>query len=309
MSMSSQPWSEQHIPDLTGHLAVVTGANAGTGFETARALAGRGASVILACRDAEKAKAAMNAIRAAHPEARLAFELLDLGSLASVRAAAKSIGDGHPRIDLLFNNAGVMVPPRGRTADGFETQLGTNHLGHFAFTGLLLDRLLATPDSRVVTMSSTAHRIGRMRFDDLHFERGYRPWAAYGQSMLANLLFTYELHRRLRKAGATTLAVAAHPGYARTELQRHAYRSRVNRILFAPFTALLSHTARQGALPLLRAAVDADAHGGEYFGPDGCFELVGNPARVSSNARSHDETDQRRLWEVSESLTGVVYPL
>ena len=307
--MTPQPWSELHIPDLTGRLAVVTGANAGTGFETARALAGRGATVILACRNADKAHAAMDAIRATRPEARLEFEPLDLGALASVRAAAKAIGDRHPRIDLLINNAGVMVPPRGRTADGFETQIGTNHLGHFAFTGLLLECLLAVPGSRVVTMSSTAHRMGRMRFDDLHFERGYRPWAAYGQSKLANLLFTYELQRRLQRAGAATLAVAAHPGYARTELQRHANRSRLNRILFAPFTALLSHDAQRGALPLLRAAVDAGVRGSDYYGPNGYLELVGDPERVSSNARSRNEADQRRLWQVSESLTGVAYPL
>ena len=203
--MTSSPhlatWSIQDIPDQTGRVVVITGANSGTGFAVAQVLASKGATVILACRNDAKAQAAATAIRAAHPAAAIGTVPLDLGSLASIRAAADEILTRHARIDLLLNNAGVMVPPAGKTAEGFETQFGTNHLGHFALTGLLLERLRSTPSARIVTMSSGAHKIGKMQFEDLHFERGYKPWAAYGQSKLANLLFTYELQKRLAKAG------------------------------------------------------------------------------------------------------------
>ena len=305
--MSQQAWTIQDLPDQTGRLAVVTGASSGTGWETANALAARGATVVLACRNAQKTEAALQRIRLAHPGARVEGQALDLGSLRSIRKAAAALRARFDRVDLLINNAGVMIPPYGRTEDGFETQIGTNHLGHYAFTGLLLDRLLATPGARVVTMSSAAHRIGGINFDDLHAERGYRAWAAYGQSKLANLLFTYELQRRLAAAGSGTLALAAHPGWARTELQRH-----VGGLLGLPMALLapgFSQGSEGGALPLLRAATDPAALGGTYYGPAGLLELKGRPVRVSSNGRSHDEALQGRLWQRSEQETGVVFAL
>jgi len=303
LTTSPHTWTEQDLPDQTGRLAVITGANSGTGLEAARVLARRGAAVVLGCRIPGKAQDALRALQADCPGAAVETVALDLGSLDSVRAAAEVIKVRHRRLDLLLNNAGVMVPPFGRTADGFETQLGTNHLGHFALTGLLLGRLLATPGSRIVTMSSMAHKQGTLQFDDLGFERGYRPWAAYGQSKLANLLFTYELHRRLGKAQSATLALAAHPGWSRTNLQRHVQARR----LMSLVGTLFSQSSEAGALPLLRAAVDPAARGGEYYGPSGFLELKGHPVVVSSNGQSHDEAVQGRLWQVSEQLTGVVY--
>ncbi len=305
--MSKQGWSIQDIPDQTGRVAVVTGATSGTGFETAKALAGQGATVVLACRNETKALGAQRLIQVAHPGAQVEIQALDLGSLRSVREAATAISRCFDRLDLLINNAGVMVPPYGKTQDGFELQLGTNHLGPFAFTGLLLERLTTTPGSRIVTMSSTAHRWGQVRFEDLQRERRYRAWEAYGQSKLANLLFTYELQRRLGTAGAGTIAVAAHPGWARTELQRHAKQSWWMQALMSTAEGLLSQDSAAGALPLLRAATDPVVKGGTYFGPSGIRELKGDPIQVVSNQRSHDMELQRRLWRVSEQSTGVVY--
>jgi NAD(P)-dependent dehydrogenase (short-subunit alcohol dehydrogenase family) len=303
--MAEQVWTSQDIPNQSGRVAIVTGATSGTGFEAAKALAGRGATVILACRNVVKAADALERIQRVHPGARVEVQRLDLGSLKSVRAAAAAIRERHDRLDLLLNNAGVMIPPYGKTGDGFETQIGTNHFGPFAFTGLLLDRLLATPGSRIVTMSSVAHRSGRIDFEDLHFERAYRAWAAYGQSKLANLLFTCELQRRLGAAGAGTLSVAAHPGWARTELQRHA--GWMGWLRITGVEALLSQDALGGALPLLRAATDPAVAGGEYFGPSGFQELKGPPVRVQASPRSQDADLQRRLWRCSELSTGVVY--
>lgn len=306
--MARSTWTIHDIPDQSGRVAVVTGATSGTGFETAQVLAGQGATVILACRDGQKAAEALRRIQATHPGSRVEVQRLDLASLPSVREAAAAIRERYDRLDLLINNAGVMIPPYGKTEDGFETQVGTNHLGHFAFTGLLLDRLLATPGARIVTMSSVAHRWGRIHFEDLHFERGYHPWAAYGQSKLANLLFTYELQRRLSAAGSGTLSLAAHPGWARTELQRHAEQN-----WWAPLfrltglEALCSQDAAGGALPLLRAATDPSAAGGEYYGPSRFQECKGAPVRVRSNPRSHEADLQQRLWQRSELSTGIVY--
>ncbi|WP_306591149.1 oxidoreductase [Geothrix sp. 21YS21S-4] len=305
--MSAPGWNANAIPDQTGRVAVVTGATSGTGFQAALALAGRGARVILACRNASKAEEAIGRIRAVHPRAQVEVQALDLGSLASVRAAAAVIRARTERLDLLLNNAGVMIPPHGRTEDGFETQIGTNHFGHFALTGLLLEHLLATPGSRIVTMSSLAHRNGRIQADDLNFERGYRAWAAYSQSKLANLLFAFELHRRLEAAGISTLSVAAHPGWARTELQRHAGWIRWMRAL--GLEALLSQDAAGGALPLLRAATDPTVEGGVYYGPTGFQELKGAPAPVAPIALSRDRDLQAWLWRRSEESTGVAYPI
>jgi NAD(P)-dependent dehydrogenase (short-subunit alcohol dehydrogenase family) len=306
--MSRDKWTAEDMPNQTGRVAVVTGANTGIGLETAKALAARGASVVLAVRNLEKGKQAAGTITKASPAAKVAVQRLDLSSLDSVRAAAAELRAGHDRIDLLINNAGVMYTPRSTTADGFELQFGTNHLGHFAFTGLLLDRLLATDGSRVVTVSSVGHRVrSRIDFDDLASERRYSRVAAYGRSKLANLLFTYELQRRLHQAGVSTMAVAAHPGVASTELVRNS--PAVLRALNATFASLIMPSAAMGALPTLRAATDPTVTGGQYYGPDGFGEVRGYPTVVSSSRRSHDPDTQQRLWTVSEQLTGVAYPV
>ncbi|CAL9342995.1 SDR family NAD(P)-dependent oxidoreductase [Streptomyces sp. enrichment culture] len=295
-------WDERSIPDQRGRVAVVTGANTGLGFETARMLAERGATVVLAVRDVEKGGRA-----AARIAGDVGVQALDLASLDSIRSAAADLRAAHPRIDLLINNAGVMHPPKRTTADGFELQFGTNHLGHFALTGLLLDRLLDTPRSRVVTVSSGGHRIrAAIHFDDLNWERSYSRVAAYGQSKLANLMFTYELQRRLAPHG-TTLAVAAHPGVSNTELIRNA--PAVFRLPIARLAPLLTQNAAMGALPTVRAATDPEVRGGQYYGPGGRLELRGRPKPVRSSRDSHDRAVQQRLWAVSEELTGVTFPV
>ncbi|GAB4102372.1 SDR family NAD(P)-dependent oxidoreductase [Micromonospora taraxaci] len=295
-------WTEQQIPRQDGRVAVVTGANTGLGFETARRLAERGASVVLAVRDTAKGKVA-----AARMNGDVSVRELDLTSLDSVRAAAAGLRASHPRIDLLINNAGVMYTPKQTTRDGFEMQFGTNHLGHFALTGLLLDLLLPVPGSRVVTVSSTGHRIrAAIHFDDLQWERSYGRAAAYGQSKLANLMFTYELQRRLTAHG-TTVAVAAHPGISNTELVRNTPA-----VVRRPVTLLapvITQPATAGALPTLRAATDPSVLGGQYYGPDGLGEVRGYPKLVTSSPESYDLTVQQRLWAVSEDLTGVRFPV
>lgn len=303
--MINSEWTLRDIPDQSGRVVVVTGANSGTGFEAARVLASRGATVVLACRNAMKADEAARRIQLTHRGSQVEVQSLDLGSLKSVREAAATILERHDRLDLLINNAGVMIPPYGKTEDGFEIQIGTNHFGPYVFTGLLLDRLRTTPGSRIVTMSSGAHRMGRIHFEDLHFERSYRAWAAYAQSKLANLLFTYELQRRLNAAGSGTLAVAAHPGWARTELQRHA--GWISWLKAAGVEALLSQDALGGALPLLRAATDPAVAGGDYFGPSGFQEMKGAPVLVQSTPRSQEVDLQQRMWECSELSTGFAY--
>ena len=300
-------WTAADIPDQTGRTAVLTGANTGLGYETAAALAGRGARVVLGVRNLEKGRQAVARIAAATPGAEVELQELDLTSLESVRAAAAQLRSGHDRIDLLINNAGVMHTPKSTTKDGFELQFGTNHLGHFAFTGLLLDRLLPVAGSRVVTVSSIGHRIrAAIHFDDLQWDRRYSRVGAYGQSKLANLLFTYELQRRLAPHG-TTIAVAAHPGGSNTELMRNLPRpiTAASALLVEP----LMQGADLGALPTLRAATDPGVLGGQYFGPDGFQEIRGYPKVVASSGQSHDVELQRRLWAVSEELTGVVYPV
>jgi NAD(P)-dependent dehydrogenase (short-subunit alcohol dehydrogenase family) len=306
--MTSKQWSTTDIPDQTGRVAVVTGANTGLGFETAKALAAKHATVVLAVRNVDKGKQAAATIAAAAPGADVQVQPLDLSSLASVREAAEALRGAHPQIDLLINNAGVMYTPKQTTADGFEMQFGTNHLGHFALTGLLLDRLTATPHSRIVTVSSMGHRIrAAIHFDDLQWERSYSRVGAYGQSKLANLLFTYELQRRLAAAGSTTVATAAHPGGSDTELARNSPAPL--RALSAVFGRFLAQSAAMGALPTLRAATDPGVIGGEYYGPAGFRELRGWPRVVESSTQSHDAEIQRRLWSVSEELTGVTYPV
>jgi NAD(P)-dependent dehydrogenase (short-subunit alcohol dehydrogenase family) len=298
-------WNIADIPDQTGRIAVVTGANTGLGFETAKALAARGARVVLAVRNLDKGKAAASAISAAAPGADVSLQELDLGSLTSVRSAAEELKNGYDHIDLLINNAGLMYPPKGTTTDGFELQFGTNHLGHFALTGLLIDRLLPVAGSRVVTVSSIGHRINAaIHFDDLNWERSYNRVAAYGQSKLANLLFTYELQRRLAPHG-TTIAAAAHPGGSDTDLMRHL----PGPLQFAlPALRPLFQSAEMGAMPILRAATDPGVLGAEYYGPDGPGGIRGHAKLVPSSDQSHDVALQRRLWAVSEELTGVVFP-
>jgi NAD(P)-dependent dehydrogenase (short-subunit alcohol dehydrogenase family) len=298
-------WTTTDIPDQTGRTAVVTGANTGLGYETAATLAAHGAHVVLAVRNLDKGRYAAAHITAATPGASVALQELDLTSLDSIRDAAGQLRSEHDRIDLLINNAGVMYTPKSTTKDGFELQFGTNHLGHFALTDLLLDRLLPVPGSRVVTVSSIGHRIlAAIHFDDLQWERSYSRVAAYGQAKLANLLFTYELQRRL--TGKNTIAVAAHPGASRTELMRNLPP------LVAAAGAVIEpllQGADMGALPTLRAATDTGVLGGQYYGPDGFGQMRGYPRIVASSDQSHDVELQRRLWAVSEALTGVVYPV
>lgn len=281
-------WTTRDIPDQHGRTVVVTGANSGLGEQTARALAGAGADVILACRDVKKGEVVAAAIGA-----RAQVKRLDLADLASVREFAAGV----EKVDVLINNAGVMAVPLRRTADGFEMQIGTNHLGHFALTNLLLDRIT----ERVVTVSSSAHKIGRIDLDDLNWERRrYQRWPAYGQSKLANLLFAYELQRRLTAQGSSVLSLAAHPGYARTNLQSHT--ESIQDLVMKIGNPFLGQSAEMGALPSLYAATSPDVVPGGYYGPDTLFETRGHPHRVRSNARSHDETVAGQLWELSEQL-------
>lgn len=299
-------WTAADVPDQTGRVVVITGANTGIGFRTATVLADKGASVVLAVRDLSKGMDAANRITTGNPRAHITLQRLDLSSLASVREAADELKETTPRIDLLVNNAGVMFTPEGVTPDGIEFQFGTNHLGHFALTGLLLDVMLPVPGSRVVTISSLAHRIrASTDFDDV--QRPYERVAAYGRSKLANLLFTYELQRRLSTRGTDTIAVAAHPGNSRTDLFRNSPSwIRLGSALLAP---LLSQSSTMGALPGLRAATDPAAQGGQYYGPGGPAEQRGYPRVVHSSDQSHDEGLQFELWKASEELTGISYPL
>ena len=302
-------WTERDVPDQSGRLAIITGSNTGLGFDNARALAARGAKVVMAVRDTAKGEAAAARIRELTPGAQVTVQKLDLGSLTSVKEAAAEMVGAYPRIDLLINNAGVMYPPKSTTADGFELQFGTNHLGHFALTGLLLKNLLPVEGSRVVVVASIAHKIKAMiDFDDLQWEkRSYDRVASYGQSKLANLMFAYDLQRRLAAAKAKTIAVAAHPGVAATELSRHIPGYQLPGVAWL-FGRLLN-TSAVGALATLRAATDPSVQGGQYWGPDGFREMRGYPELAASSTQSRDAAIQQRLWTVSEELTGVTYPV
>jgi NAD(P)-dependent dehydrogenase (short-subunit alcohol dehydrogenase family) len=298
-------WTTEDIPDQSGRRAVVTGANSGIGFAVARELARAGAAVVLACRDRGRGEAAMAAIRGELPDAALELELVDLADLASVRAFAARLPD-RP-IDLLVNNAGVMAPPRQVTVDGFELQFATNHLGHFALTGLVLERLLAAPAARLVSVSSLLHRSGEIDFDDLQGEVDYKPWRAYSQSKLANLLFAFELDRRSRAAGQDVVSMAAHPGWAATNLQANGPRQPLARLALGVGSLLLAQSADGGALPILCAATAPDLPGGVYLGPDGAGGRRGYPCLVAPSAAALDSATAARLWEVSEALSGVTY--
>jgi len=302
-------WTEKDVPDQSGRVAIVTGSNTGLGYDNARVLAARGATVVMAVRDTAKGDAAADRIRELTPGAVVVVHKLDLGSLASVRTAGAELAAAYPRIDLLINNAGVMYPPKQTTVDGFELQFGTNHLGHFALTGLLLNNLLSVDGSRVVVVSSIAHNIrAKIDFADLQWEtRRYDRVASYGQSKLANLMFAYDLQRRLAAAKAKTIAVAAHPGVAATELVRHVPGAGLPGVNW--LSGRLLNTSELGALATLRAATDPAVQGGQYYGPNGFKELRGYPVLVTSSLQSHDTALQARLWSVSEELTGVTYPV
>ncbi len=307
--MAERNWTTADIPGQAGRTAVVTGGNVGLGFEVARALSARGAQVVIACRDTGRGAEAAAKIAARQDRAPQPHVVrLDLTSLASIREAADELRSRYDRLDLLINNAGVMMTPYARTEDGFELQLGTNHLGHFAFTGLLIDQMMDVPGARIVTVSSMLHRQGSINFDDLAYEQRYNRSAAYARSKLANLLFAYELERRLEHAGRQDpISLAAHPGYANTELGR--YLPAPMRLGVGLVNPLFAQSPAMGALPLLRAATDPDARGGQFYGPSGRTQMRGHPKPTTSNARSHDEELARRLWTESERLTGVRYRL
>lgn len=294
-------FTARDVPDQTGRTIVVTGANTGLGFEAAKVLAGKGARVIIGCRSNDKAQAAREKILAAHPRADVDIVQLDLASLASIRQAAAKLAK-EARLDVLINNAGIMIPPYELTEDGFESQFGVNHLGPFALTGLLLDKLRATPDARVVNTSSIAHKQGRIHFDDINAENGYNAITRYAMSKIANLYFTYELQKRLAAAGDGTLSVAAHPGIAETELSRYSPRAMMALMpLFRPFF----NTAAEGAWPTLCAATMPGVQGGDYYGPAKRLETAGPAVKVKSTRRSHDPAVAARLWNLSVEMTGV----
>lgn len=305
-----EQWLDQNIPNLDGKTAIITGANSGIGFEAARLLALKGAHVVLAVRNTAKGGKAAREMRSAAPLADVEVMALDLADLASVRQFADTFSAHHDGLDLLINNAGVMAIPYQKTKDGFEMQFGTNHLGHFALTGQLLPLLQSTPGARVVTVSSGMHRFGDIDFANLHAEQGYKKWGAYSQSKLANLLFTYELQRRLAAAGSSLISVAAHPGYAATNLQfggSDRSDSSMQARLMAVLNKVVAQSAEMGALPTVYAAACPALQGGDYIGPKGPAEQRGWPAKVQSNGRSHDQEVAARLWAVSEKLTGAAF--
>lgn len=299
-------WTANDIPDQAGRTAVVTGANSGVGLEVARELAHRGALVVLACRDLTRAVAAQRRLQSELPGARAEIMELDLAGLASVHRFAERFREGHQRLDLLVNNAGVILLPYGQSDDGIERHIAVNHLGHFALTGLLVDLLTATPGSRVVTVSSSIHRSVDADFTHMMSVDGdgYSRRRAYARSKLANLLFAYELQRRLATRGAPTVSLAAHPGHSRTGLGRHLEDSLAYRLTFACLKPILQSPA-MGALPVLRAATDPRAEGGELYGPAGFRQWIGHPVRVTSSPASHSRADAAELWRLSEELTGI----
>ena len=294
-------FTDADVPDQTGKTIFITGANTGLGYEAAKVLAGKGARVLIGCRSKDKAQQARSKILAEHPGADIAVVELDLGSLDSVKKAARTVAT-EPRLDVLINNAGIMIPPYELTRDGFESQFGVNHLGPFALTCLLLDTLRSTPDSRVVSTASIAHKRGKIHFDDINAEQGYNTMARYAQSKLANLYFAYELQRRLAASGATIISVAAHPGIATTELSRYLPRALV---MLTPLFQPLFNTAAQGAWPTLCAATMPGVRGGEYYGPAKRLETAGPAVKVKSTGRSHDRAVARELWDLSIAMTGV----
>ena len=300
--MSQQKWDSHDVPDQKGRVAIVTGSSSGIGYETARVLAAKNVIVIIAVRNLEKGQSALEKIKAGHPDADVRVMELDLASLESVRRFSENFKKDYSQLDLLINNAGVMMPPYSKTSDGFELQFGTNHLGHFALTGLLLDLILKTENSRIVTVSSTAHAYGKLDLEDFNWEkRKYKKVKAYGDSKIANLYFTYVLQEKLEEAGAKTIAVAAHPGWTGTDLQRH-----VGLLNF--LNRFVSQGIDMGVLPTLMAATAPSVVGSDYYGPSGWKEMKGYPKKVDSNKLSHDKDIAKQLWAVSEELTKIKFP-
>ena len=306
--MKSTNWTIDNIADLSGKTIVVTGGNSGLGFEAVKAFALKGATVVMACRSLAKGEEAKKQLIALNPKANITVMELDLTDLKSIHSFANKFKDNHSRLDVLLNNAGIMMVPYGLTKDGLENQMGTNHLGHFALTALVLELLKTTPKSRVVNVSSMAHKSGVMDMDNLLYENGkdYSPIKAYGRSKLSNLLFTYELQRFFEKNKMDTIAVAAHPGVSDTNLFNHAAPKWLMNLL-RPLFLFMIQPASMGALPEIRAAVDADVQGGQYYGPDGKKEMKGYPVVVQSTEASHNTEDARKLWTLSEKLTGVSF--
>jgi NAD(P)-dependent dehydrogenase (short-subunit alcohol dehydrogenase family) len=300
----SSRWTAEQIPDQHSRTAIVTGANSGLGLIVARELAGAGARVIVASRDADRGARAIETIKLAYPEANVEVGQLDLASLASVRTFAQRFLAGHDRLDLLVNNAGIMAAPHARTADGFELQFGTNHLGHFALTGLLMPAFRQRVGTRIVTVSSNNHKMGRLSLDDLQGEQQYSRWGAYAQSKLANLLFALELDRKLKAVRLPMVSVAAHPGYSATNLQLSGPPLQ-ERIVLRLANRVIAQSAEMGALPILYAATFPDLPGGSYVGPDGPAEMRGFPTLVQPSARANDVGLANLLWQISERLTGV----
>jgi NAD(P)-dependent dehydrogenase (short-subunit alcohol dehydrogenase family) len=311
MSFMASKWTSAQMPDLTGKIVIVTGANSGIGLAAAEELARKGAHLLLAARNEQKNQAALDKIMQDTPQAQVEVYRLDLSDIASVRSFAEAFLARNLSLDMLINNAGVMALPYRQTADGFEMQLGTNHLGHFALTGLLLPRLLAAPAARIVTISSGAHQMGKMDFANLNWENGgYHKWLAYGRSKLANLLFAFELQRRLAQMGARAISVAAHPGLAATNLQYvgpEMEESALMRNVFMIMNSMFAQSAEMGALPTLYAATAPEVQGGDYIGPGGLLKMRGYPRKVKANDAAYNEADAAKLWQVSEELTGVHY--
>jgi len=302
--MSKQKWTTANIPDLSGKVIIVTGGNIGLGYESVKAFYEKGAEVILACRSVDKGEKAKAEIEKAGAKGKIVVMELDLADLASVKAFSKAFKAKYSQLDVLLNNAGIMTTPYFLTKDGFEGQMGTNHLGHFALTGELMDLIARTPSSRVVNVSSSGHKAGKMNFDDLLFAdgKGYGRMKAYGRSKLSNLLFTYELQRFFENKEVESIALAAHPGGSQTNLDQH-----INTMwwfkLVRPLFEAMTQSAAMGALPQIRASVDPEVKGGQYYGPQ--KGMTGYPILVQSNKASHNKADQRKLWDMSEELTGV----
>jgi NAD(P)-dependent dehydrogenase (short-subunit alcohol dehydrogenase family) len=299
--MSKQKWDSGDIPDQKGRVVIVTGSSSGIGYETARVLANKNATVVIAVRNLQKGNAALDKIKAGYQNADVRVIELDLADLESIRNFAAEFKSNFSRLDLLINNGGVMMPPYSKTADGFELQFGTNHLGHFALTGLLLDLIEKTHDSRIVNVSSGSHTYGELDFDDLNWEnRSYKKMKAYGDSKIANLYFTFELQRRFENRNMNIIASAAHPGWTATELQRHVG-------IFDFLNRFLAQGIEMGALPTLYAAIALDVKGGDYYGPSGWREMKGYPKKVESNELSHSREIAAKLWDLSEKLTGIKF--
>ncbi len=305
----AKKWTVDDVPDLAEKIIIVTGANSGIGYEAAKEFSRKGAKTILACRNMEKAKSALAKIKSEVPDSEAEIMQLDLASLKSIHKFAEKFRAKHKRLDILLNNAGIMMSPYGKTEDGFELQFGTNHLGHFALTGLVISLLLKAPGSRIVNVSSMGHRFGDVDFDKIMYEedKEYSPMKAYGRSKLANLLFTYELQHRLEANKKRVITVAAHPGNSNTKLGKYLEKKLWFRIIKSLYMPIFAQSAAMGALPMIRASVDANVKGGEYYGPGGFMGMRGHPVKVESNKASHDEKSAKTLWKISEKLTSIKY--